>query len=373
VLVDTDRLGIPDLLRREEGSSAFGEFHYVVGDVKSSALPRSDQVLQVAFYSRLLGKLQRCEPAYGFLVLKDGREERFHPADFLPALQQVEDEIGGIRAAPDAVRPYFCRACDGCRWSMLCVPELEAADDLSLLPGVTPALRQTLEAAGVVSCEVLAEAALDRLHRRTRLEGALLRRLQQGALARRAGRPLAERRADIGPLDPAAFVHFLTDPFAERVLWMGVLGPDGEVRHGLPATRADEWDVFLGLVEALPRDSRLLHYGEGVPRWHDDRAHGRDATLAVERRFVDFARRLRGAATFPGPVFGLADHVRYGLGVDPHRAGRAAAAALRAQRGETDWLRQKGACDLTDLARLKLLFLGRDHAAEPVARQLADP
>ena len=45
VLLGSDRLGIPDLLRREEGPSAFGDWHYVVGDVKSSSRARGDQVL----------------------------------------------------------------------------------------------------------------------------------------------------------------------------------------------------------------------------------------------------------------------------------------------------------------------------------------
>src|SRR5690606_9037717 len=62
VLADGGFLGIPDLLRREPGASALGDFHYVVGDVKSSAGARADQALQVAFYARLLEKVQGRPP-----------------------------------------------------------------------------------------------------------------------------------------------------------------------------------------------------------------------------------------------------------------------------------------------------------------------
>mgnify|MGYP001795803534 CR=1 FL=1 len=70
---------------------------------------------------------------------------------------------------------------------------------------------------------------------------------------------------------------------------------------------------------------------------------------------VDLARRLRGSVLFPGPVFGLEDQVRLGLGQDPDRAGASAAAAWwmasdPEQAG--DRLRAKLTADLEDLAAL---------------------
>lgn len=47
-----DLVGIPDLLRRADGASAFGDFHYEVGDVKSSSRPRGDQILQLSLCTR---------------------------------------------------------------------------------------------------------------------------------------------------------------------------------------------------------------------------------------------------------------------------------------------------------------------------------
>ncbi|MCA8951846.1 MAG: hypothetical protein KDE27_20215, partial [Planctomycetes bacterium] len=82
VLMAEDRLGLPDLLRRLPGSSALGEHHYEVIDVKTSGRSRGDQILQVVFYSQLLAEVQQRVPEFGALVLKDGSEERFRIADY---------------------------------------------------------------------------------------------------------------------------------------------------------------------------------------------------------------------------------------------------------------------------------------------------
>ena len=74
---------------------------------------------------------------------------------------------------------------------------------------------------------------------------------------------------------------------------------------------------------------------------------------------------------YQGPVFGLAQHVEYGLGLDPHRAGDADAAALHATlpNGQ-DWLMRKGRSDLADLCAL-VEFLHDEAALRPAKRKQA--
>lgn len=364
ILVGEGRLGIPDLLRRETGASALGDFHYVIGDIKSSAAPRADQVLQVAFYSEMLAQLQDRRPTYGYLLLKDGREERFDLADFAPALEQVEEELAAIQAAPDAVEPFYQASCDRCAWSPVCMPELEAADDLSFLPGVTPTLRAALRRAGPATCAALAKARPESLAKAAGVEPARVRQLIRAAQARVRGVPLAEPRSKHAD-DPgdAAFLHVLTDPFADRLLWLGVLHParsGGTLHECTPSGRDAEWDAFVEVLAQLPPATRLLHYGPAVLRWHEEQSFGRSDSIAFESRFVDIGRRLRGAMTPTQACFSLEDLVRVGLDRDPHRMGRAAAAALHAEAGETDWLVAKGRADLEDLAALAERWIGPD-------------
>jgi len=357
VLVEDDRLGILDLVRREEGPSNFGDHHYVVGDVKSSAVGRGDQILQVMFYSRLLARLQGREPAYAYLVLRDGHEERFQCADYADVIDDVEQNVAALRSGDQSERPFLSRACGGCRWSDVCLPELSAAGDLSLLQGMTRGLRETLESAGVADVEAARSITVEPLARRTKLEATLLRRIKRAALAQEEGAPLLERRSSKPPEAERVIVHMLADAFAERVHYFGALiqggDRDGEILEAFPASRESELPAFLELIEQVGGAMTLWHYGGALPRWYEETAWRLERSTKLEARFVDLARRLRGAAVYPGPVFGLADHVRHGLARDPNRAGDAGGVGLWAEQPEPEArLRAKGRVDLEDLAAL---------------------
>ena len=352
-----DQLGIPDLLRKEPGPSALGNHHYVVGDIKSSGRPRSDQVLQVAFYSRLLQDLQDRPPEYGYLILKDGHEERFDLVAIEAALDDVVERVLAVCEEPDSERPFLSAACSHCHWSGLCLPELEAKDDLSLVQGMTRGLRQVLEGQDFRTCASLGDMAVEPTARRSHLEPTLLRRLKQAAASRGVGRPLLQKHGglDGGDYESGALVHMLVDHYAERVLLFGILYPadaTGAFHSACPENREQELQVFLSLLECVPGGVPLLHYGEALPRWFTEAGHRHPATAQVEERFVNLKKRLRGAAVYPGPVFSLADHVRHVLGVDPHREGEAGAAARWVAEGHQDRLTTKGRSDLLDLSRV---------------------
>jgi predicted RecB family nuclease len=375
VLCEPPLLGVPDLLRRATGASALGAHHYVVGDVKSSARPRGDQILQVTFYHRLLARLQEREPEYAFLVLKDGSEERFDPREYAPALDEVQAQVCALAAGSVTTRPFLAAACGSCRWWPACEAELQAGDDLALLQGMTRGLRAMLERAGVRTCAAAGSIKIETVARQTHLEPTLLRRIKRAAQARAAGMLLPERQRAGQPFAAGALVHLLTDAFADRVLWFGarLLGSEHEaaVREALPAGRADELSAFLALIDALPREVALLHYGPSLPRWFEGAAWNRRAGAGIEPRVVDIARRLRGAAVYPAPVFGAEEHVRQALGRDPHRCGRAAAAASWADAADgAARLRAKGRADLEDLAALVAYVLAASGAPRCVEGEL---
>lgn len=361
VLASADRLGLPDLLRKIEGASSLGDHHYEVIDVKSSGRPRSDQILQVVFYSRLLGEVQGRLPEYGGLILKNGNEERFRIADYLAVAAEVERELLTLATDPERARAFRLSACDSCHWNHQCLPQLEASDDLSLVQGMTHGSRAILESLGCKTGRQLAAFAPDNSRARGNLETSLLRRLRKAAVARVTGEPQLEPRPHNAAIGAAAILHMLADPYADRVLCFGVMHPahpGGQIRTVVPATREDEWDAFASLLETLPPHVALLHFGEALPAWYEEQAFTREAGIGIAARFLDLSSRLRGAALYQGPVFGLADFVRHALGRDPLRAGHAGAAAIWAtEEGGREKLVAKVTSDLDDLAALKQRIL----------------
>lgn len=363
VLRDDDRLGLPDLLRKVPGASDLGDFHYEVLDVKTSGRTRGDQVLQVVFYAQLLALAQGRLPSHGGILLKDGREERFRIADYSAACDEVLAELRRLRSEADGSRPFLQRGCSGCHYDHRCLPELTARGDLSLVAGMSRGARAILEGVGCRTVDDLAAFHPEGPRARGNLDAAVVRRLRRGAEALRAGAPILEARpkSPNERLDQGALLHLLTDPYAERVLAIGVLHPataDGRFAFALPARQEDEWHAFEELVGELPARAPLLHFGPALPRWVEDRAYAHEADPAVEARFVDLHKRLTGAAVYPRAVFDLPDLVRFGLGRDPLRAGHHGAAGLWAQQPDgAERLQKKLHADLLDLAELKARIL----------------
>ncbi|MCY2957728.1 MAG: TM0106 family RecB-like putative nuclease [Planctomycetota bacterium] len=361
VLVAEDRLGLPDLLRRCAGKSNLGDHYYEVIDVKTSGRPRSDQILQVAFYSRLLSAVQGRLPEFGGLILKTGNEERFRLADYQAVASEVEQELLLLRTAPDRARPFRIAACDSCHWNHHCLPQLEQADDLSLVQGITHGSRTILEGLGCGTGRLLAAFASEGGRARGNLDSALFRRLRKAAVARQRGQPVIESRPRNAAIGAAAIVHVLMDPFADRVLCFGVLHPalpGGAIQCSVLGSHDEEWSVIQGMLNELPPHVPLLHFGEAFPNWYEEQSFTREAGLGMSSRFIDLAPRLRGAALYPGPVYGLADFVRHGLARDPMRAGHASAAALWSLASDgAQKLMAKVRADLHDLASLKQTIL----------------
>ncbi len=372
VLGDEDRLGLPDLLRKVDGESALGDHHYEVLDVKTSGRTRADQILQVVFYAQLLDGVQGRLPTHGGIILKDGREERFEVRDYVAACDEVVRELRRMRASSEGSRPFLQLGCSSCYHDQRCLPVLEARGDLSLVQGMSHGARAILEGAGCATVEDLATFHPDNARARGNLDSTLVRRLRRGAQARLMGQPVVDARPVVDQLDRAAILHVLADPFADRVLAFGSLFPatsDGAFRYAIPTSREDEWRAFRELTAPLPARTPLLHFGQGLRRWHEEHAFSSEADPAIEGRLVDLQKRLRSAAVYPAPVALLQDFVLHGLGRDPHRSGHASEVAMWIDEADAEQrLAAKLQSDLVDMADLKAAILDA-AAAAPVARE----
>jgi len=313
-------VGMPDLLIREDGPSRLGAHHYTVGDVKISRQPRSDQALQVAFYAHLLGLVQGRIPERLFLLLGDGREEWFAYEDVGGAFDQVLADLLDLRAGRIVTEPFLQPACAACPWRGVCLPELEARGDLSLVPGMTPARRRALRRADVTDIPRLARAKAERLEGASSLEAPTLRLLIRQARSLAEARPVPIARSPAPPGPPDLLVTALEHPGGDGhtlLLTISFTDPREGPRTAFlwAENPADEKALYEKALRAFARKpaAPVYHYGPAVPAQiaRMEARHGADDRgLALLDRLIDVAPWVKRTAALPVHAYALAEAAR---------------------------------------------------------------
>ena len=168
-------LGIPDLLRKEDGG-------YVAGDIKSGAAeegggnddeegkPKKTYAVQLALYTDILEQLgrsagrrgfiwdvHRAEVPYDFMALHGKREPRPLWDDYQESLADARAIVNG---ATKTLPAYSSGLCKNCVWYSSCLKSLEKTNDLTLIPFLGRRKRDTI-GDRIGSIRELAEINLD--------------------------------------------------------------------------------------------------------------------------------------------------------------------------------------------------------------------
>ena len=145
-------MGIADILERiDTQPSVFGEYHYIIKEIKLAKNIRNHHRLQAAFYNRILGKIQRYTPDYYILVNRDREETLFNydEAELLEVLNDIREIFDGREVSPTY------GSCDW-PWETYCNQEAIRRRDISVTPGVGPSRKEKLSTAGITSVSDLA-------------------------------------------------------------------------------------------------------------------------------------------------------------------------------------------------------------------------
>ncbi len=144
--------GIPDILERHDNEpSAFGDWHYVVKEIKSAKKFKDTHYLQAAYYTRALGLIQEYMPPN--FLLTDGTGET-HKIPFTKYEKLLDEVISRYMVIRDgSVKPAATYGqCNNTEWEDYCNRLAVEAGDISLLSGVGDgALRGLMINAGVTT------------------------------------------------------------------------------------------------------------------------------------------------------------------------------------------------------------------------------
>ncbi|SEL80896.1 RecB family nuclease, putative, TM0106 family [Sphingomonas palmae] len=152
-----DLLGDPDLLLRR------GE-RYVAADIKSGRAeeaggededgrPKAHYAVQVALYTDVLERLGRSAGRFAEIWDVDGRRVEYDldarrgprtPTSWWDLYLATRDAVRRIAASRHSTRGALSASCGLCHWRSVCTAELEAADDLTLIPSLGRAARDSM-------------------------------------------------------------------------------------------------------------------------------------------------------------------------------------------------------------------------------------
>lgn len=267
---DGDFIGHADFLLKVDISSNLGNHSYEVIDTKLARSTKAKFIIQLAFYSDLLGKAQGVPPRMMHVVLGDMSEANYRVADYAHYFARLKNRFIDRLNNPVATYPTPCARCDICHWRERCEKRLIDDDHLSLVANINRTQIKKLEAAGVSTL-----AALANLKQPVpKINKPILDRLcHQAALqfkARKTGQPIVE------------LISESDEPCA---------GPKGFKRLPQP----NDGDMFFDM-EGNPMEDGGLEYLFGV--WYYDKgeskfqsfwAHTRAEEKIAFEGFIDFA------------------------------------------------------------------------------------
>jgi len=310
-LIDGDLVGIPDLMRRVDGPSRLGSYHYRPLDVKSASSASEAHQLQVMAYCALLGAAQGVLP-HGALLLRYPPDERtaselyreetviFDDAKYNAALAEVRRLAGG-----DEPRPFYSGACHECAWREVCVPAMKEVKDVSLIPGLRRTAWRGLRERGIVTLGDLAarepgdileikgvgeKSAQDMIRRARALAGNAIVRVGSPSI----------------PADPVIVFDIESVPAEGLYYLFGTMisaGDGYQFEAHLAETLADEeatWKAFVR--RALAQPGAIVHYGnyERMAAKKLGERYGMEAeTEALLARMVDLEKAVRETAVLP--------------------------------------------------------------------------
>lgn len=268
-LKDGPFIGYADFLRRVPRPSSLGDWSYEVLDTKLACSGKAKFIVQLAYYSAMVAKVQGASPVFMHVVLGNNSELTYRCADYARYLAMVTQRFLD-RVAQDhtATYPEPCEKCSQCKWSGLCEKRRLNDDHLSQVANITRIQVKKLETAGIRTLEALSTLPDDTVV--PKLIPETLHRLRRQAFLQFKARQTGQQQLELLPV------------------------VEGEVRGFSRLPKPTPADLFFDM-EGDPLEEGGLEYlfglyylQQGLPQFKVFWAHNRTEEKRAFEAFMDF-------------------------------------------------------------------------------------
>jgi predicted RecB family nuclease len=142
-----------DLLKKEIGKSAFGNFYYEpVVFIGNNKVTKQDRI-ELAALGLILEKIQGKLPTNGIAFKKDGTQQRLKIESLYPEIESCIIEIKEFKDTEPAIS--LNKNCNTCTFENDCKEKAVSEDNLSLIEKITPKQIKQFEQKGIFSVKQL--------------------------------------------------------------------------------------------------------------------------------------------------------------------------------------------------------------------------
>lgn len=152
--------GVIDGLVREKGKSIFGNYHYIIKEIKLARNIKDFHILQAAFYTHMIGKIQGYTPERFYISNMDKEETSFVYDDYKEQLFQTIKYVKEIRKG--SIPSATFGSC-GYPWHDYCNKMALESKDISLINGISLKKKTALADNGVNNLDDLIRLGISKL------------------------------------------------------------------------------------------------------------------------------------------------------------------------------------------------------------------
>ncbi len=327
--------GIPDILERRDGKSNLGNYHYIVGDIKSSRKPKPYQKMQVTFYSWLLGDVQGRIPETGYIIPITGEKEYFDIDLYRWMLKDfLEEELFELAVSLDPFY-HYTGFCENCAWCEHCRKKAGESNDLSLLPGLAKRQKKLLNRNKIYTISDAANKMdVKKLSSKWGLGKNGLERIKLQAESTLSGEKILKDSPRNHLKEDASLEIYFdmeSDPFSDVEYLYGIhlidrkKGSKGTTEHFLAKSKKEECPTFhrfLARMKAIIDKAEkrggewvIYHYAH-YESSHMKKLMGKydDPHRVLEKmleEMIDLYRIIRETVVLPLPSYSIKDVARY--------------------------------------------------------------